>query len=310
MTEAAKTPPEVKLPPIEKALFLGCVIPARIPFVEKSAKVVCKDLNINLKPMKGAACCPDPIGIRGVSEKTWITLSTRNVTIAEDMKAKDIMGLCSGCVLSLKHANHVMKHDAYMKAGVNEALATVNRSFKGTVETVRHFAHVLYEEIGVDKVKALVKKPLVGLKVAVHYGCHFIRPSELHQLDDPFFPTKLDEIVRALGAESVEYTEKMLCCGTGVNMADPETAVKMNQRKYKSIQQASANCIMVVCPSCYQRLENAQRDVKKAFGETYEFPVLYLTDLVALAFGHKPDEISIKSHRPSPKALLASIGIE
>nr|MDO8110835.1 heterodisulfide reductase-related iron-sulfur binding cluster [Candidatus Sigynarchaeota archaeon] len=310
MTEAAKLSKEVKLPRIEKALFLGCVIPARIPFVEKSAKVICKDLNINLTPMKGAACCPDPIGIRGVSEKTWMALSARNVTIAEDMKATDIMGLCSGCVLSLKNANHALKHDAELKAEINDQLAKVNRSFKGTVSTVRHLAHVLYEEIGVDTLKALVKKPLVGLKVAVHYGCHFIRPSELHQLDDPFFPTKLDEIVRALGAESIEYSEKMLCCGTGVAMADDEIPVKMNQRKYKSIQQAGANCIMVVCPSCYQRLENAQRDVKKMFGETYEFPVFYFTDLIAIAFGHKQDEIGLKFHRPSPKNLLAGIGIE
>lgn len=310
MTEAETSNVDVDLPRIEKALFLGCVIPARIPFVEKSAKVVCADLNIHLTPMLGAACCPDPIGIKGVSEKTWVTLGARNVTIAEDMGATDIMGLCSGCVLSLKYANHALKGDAHLKEEVNESLETVNRSFKGSVSTVRHFAHVLYDEIGVEKLKALVKKPLTGLKVAVHYGCHFIRPSELHQLDDPFFPTKLDEIVLALGAESVEYSEKMLCCGTGVAMADDEIPVKMNHRKYKSMQDAGANCIMVVCPSCYQRLENAQRDVKKMFGEAYDFPVFYITDLIALALGHSGDEIGLKFHRPSPKNLLAEIGLE
>ncbi|HME53998.1 MAG TPA: heterodisulfide reductase-related iron-sulfur binding cluster [Candidatus Lokiarchaeia archaeon] len=310
MTEAESSNVDVDLPRIEKALFLGCVIPARIPFVEKSAKVVCADLNIHLTPMLGAACCPEPIGIKGVSEKTWVTLGARNITVAEDMGATDIMGLCSGCVLSLKYSNNALKQDVHLKDEVNESLETVNRSFKGSISTVRHFAHVLYDEIGVEKLKALVKKQLTGLNVAIHYGCHFLRPSELHQIDDPFFPTKLDEIVRVLGAESVEYSEKMLCCGTGVAMADDDIPLKMNRRKYKSMQDAGANCIMVVCPACYQRLENAQRDVKKMFGETYEFPVFYITDLIALALGHAPEEIGLKFHRPSPKNLLAELGIE
>lgn len=301
---------ESTLPRIDKALFLGCVIPARIPFVEKSAKVVCKDLNIALAPMKGAACCPDPIGVKSVSEESWMALSARNVTVAEDMGATAIMGLCSGCVLSLKATNETMKNDAHAREKVNGQLAAINRSFKGTVSTVRHFAQVVHDEIGLEAIKGLVKKPLVGLKVAVHYGCHFIRPSHVHEFDDPFFPHKLDDIVSALGAEPVSYSEKMLCCGTGVANADPEIATAMNFRKYKSMTAASANCICVVCPSCYQKFENAQRDVAKKYGEKFDFPVFYLTDLMALAFGHGSDEIGLKFHRPSPKALLAGIGIE
>jgi heterodisulfide reductase subunit B len=237
-------------------------------------------------------------------------LSARNVTIAEDMQATDIMGLCSGCVLSLKTANHDLKADEKIKEEVNEHLAKVDRSFKGTVVSVKHFAQVLYEEIGLENLKGLVTKPLTGLKVAIHYGCHYLRPSELHQFDDPFLPTDLDEIVRALGAESIEYSEKMLCCGTGVAMESPEIATQMNARKFKSIVQAGADCIMVVCPSCYQRLENGQRDAGKLTGEKYDLPVFYITDLVALALGHTPDEIGLKFHRPSPKAVLAQIGIE
>ncbi len=308
MTESQQQ--KIELPKIDKALFLGCVIPARIPFVEKSAKVVCNDLNIALHPMKGAACCPDPIGIKSVSEDTWRALSARNVTVAEDMGAKAIMGLCSGCVLSLKTANQTMKHDHHVRDRVNETLAKIGTSFKGTVDSVRHMAQVVDEEIGIETIKSLVKRPLTGLKVAVHYGCHFIRPSNMIEWDDPFFPQRLEEIVRATGAEPVEYSEKMLCCGTGVSNADAEIPVHMNRRKYKSMQQAGANCIVVVCPSCYQRLENAQRDVAKQFGEKYEFPVFYFTDLLALSFGHTQDEIGLKFHRPSPKKLLADIGIE
>ncbi|MHA1791535.1 MAG: CoB--CoM heterodisulfide reductase iron-sulfur subunit B family protein [Promethearchaeota archaeon] len=301
---------ESELPPINKAMFLGCVIPARLPFLEKSAKVACKLLNINLSPMLGAACCPDPIGINSVDEKTWLTLATRNVTVAEAMPERDIIGFCSGCVLTLKTANEYMKKDESKRTEINGYLSKIDKEFQGSIDTVRHFAQVVYEEIGLEKLKSLVKRPLAGLKVAVHYGCHFLRPSEIIEFDDPFNPYKLDEIITALGAESVEYTEKMLCCGTGVANATEEIATKMNYRKYKSATEADANCICVVCPSCYQRLEGGQRSVKKMFGEKFEFPVFYITDLVALALGASPDELGMKFHRPSPKKLLASIGIE
>ncbi|MHA1699785.1 MAG: CoB--CoM heterodisulfide reductase iron-sulfur subunit B family protein [Promethearchaeota archaeon] len=301
---------EAQLPEINKALFLGCTIPARIPFIEKSARVVCKDLNIKLSPMQGAACCPEPIGVNSVDEKTWMVLAGRNITIAEDMPENEIMGLCSGCVLTLKMVNDILKHDQLKKDEVNDILIKVNRQFKGSVENVKHFAQIVYEEIGLDKIKSLVKKPLNGLKVAIHYGCHFIRPSEVIQYDDPFYPKHLDETIQALGAETVEYSEKLLCCGQGVSYSSPDIQTKMNYRKYKSMVEAGANCICVVCPSCYQNLEGGQRNVKKMFGEKFEFPVFYLVDLMALAFGHEPAEIGLKFHRPSPKKLLASIGIE
>ncbi|MHA1682347.1 MAG: CoB--CoM heterodisulfide reductase iron-sulfur subunit B family protein [Promethearchaeota archaeon] len=301
---------ETELPEINKALFLGCVIPARIPFIEKSAKVACKLLGINLNPMKGAACCPDPIGINSVDEKTWITLASRNVTIAESMPETQIMGLCSGCVLTLKTANVTMKRDPHLKKEVNGSLSKINKEFKGSIETVRHFVQVVYEEIGLEKLKSMVKKKLTKLKIAVHYGCHFIRPSEMVEFDDPFLPHKLDDVIRALGAESVDYTEKMLCCGTGVANASEDISTKMNQKKYKSAEDAGANAICVVCPSCYQKLEGGQRNVKKMFGETYKFPVFYITDLIALALGATPDEIGMKFHRPSPKKLLQEMGLQ
>lgn len=301
---------EATSPQIDKALFLGCVIPARIPFIEKSAKVACKLLNIHLNPMKGAACCPDPIGINSVDEKTWITLASRNVTVAEAMPENEIMGLCSGCVLSLKSANQKLKEDAHLRDEVNEHLIKVNKQFAGKIETVRHFAQVIHEEVGIDRLKSLVKHPLTGLKVAVHYGCHFIRPSELIGFDDPFQPRKLDEIVRALGAESVDYSEKMLCCGTGVANASDDIATKMNYRKYTSAQEAGAECFCVVCPSCYQMLEGGQRNVRKMFKEKFSFPVFYITDLIALALGASPEEIGLKYHRPKPNKLLEALGIE
>ena len=128
----------------------------------------------------------------------------------------------------------------------------MNKTYDGKVE-VKHFAQVLYENL--DKVKSNVEKPLNGFKVAVHYGCHYLRPSEIIKWDDPFEPITLDEIVKSLGAESVDYDLKMECCGNPVEKSDKDLALQMIDNKFKAIQKSRANCIVVVCPACYQQYE-------------------------------------------------------
>jgi len=294
---------------MDKSLFLGCTIPGRIPFVEKSAKVVCDDLGIKTEVLGGFACCPDPVGINSLDKDTWLALAGRNLCVAE-AAGKPGMTLCTGCAMTLKTANHDLKHSHHDKEKVGHALKAVNKEFKGTLDNIKHVAQVLFEEVGIDKIKAAVKKPLKGLKVAVHLGCHFLRPSEVIKFDDPFNPTKVDEIVRAVGAEPVNYTEKLLCCGHGVSNESVDIAATMNQKKFKSAKAAGAQAFVVLCPSCYLRFENANRDVKKKFNEDYNFPVLYLTDLLAVAFGHGGDEIGLKDHRPSPAKAFESVGLQ
>ncbi|MHA1683360.1 MAG: CoB--CoM heterodisulfide reductase iron-sulfur subunit B family protein [Promethearchaeota archaeon] len=294
---------------MDKSLFLGCTIPGRIPFVEKSAKVVCDELGINANVVNGFACCPDPVGINSLDKDTWLTLAGRNLCVAEAV-GKDIMTLCTGCAMTLKTADYDLKHSPHSKQVVNKALSEVGKEFKGSLSNIKHMAQVIYDEIGIDKLKELIKKPLNGLKVAIHYGCHLLRPSEIIKFDDPFHPSKVDEIVEATGAESIDYTEKLLCCGHGVANESNQIATSMNQKKYSSMTAAGAHVIVVLCPSCYLRLEGGQRDVKKQFEEVYKIPVLYLTDLLALALGHSGDEIGLKNHRPNPAKKLEEIGIQ
>jgi heterodisulfide reductase subunit B len=294
---------------MEKSLFLGCTIPGRIPFVEKSAKVVCDDLGIETEVLGGFACCPDPVGMNALDRKTWLALAGRNLCVAEDA-GKPIMTLCTGCAFTLKTANDDLKHSHHDKEKVNHVLSGLGKEYKGSLESIKHIGQVLYEEIGVDKIKEAIKNPLNGLKVALHLGCHFLRPSPIVKFDDPFKPTKIDEIVRATGAEPVDYTEKVLCCGHGVSNESIDIAATMNLKKFKSARAAGAQAFVVLCPSCYLRLENANRDVKKKFGEDFNFPILYITDLLALAMGHGADEIGLKDHRPSPAKVFEALGIQ
>jgi len=283
-------------------LFLGCVIPARLPFLEASSRKIFEKLGIELKDVDGFSCCPDPTGIELIDHKTWLALGARNLSLCNNNGG--VISFCSGCVETLKGINHTINKDEGAKEEVNKILKKVGKKYDGKTE-VKHFAEVLYENL--DKVKENIVKPLYGFKVAVHYGCHYLRPSEVINWDDPFEPTTIDAIVKALGAESVEYDQKMECCGNPVEKADKDLSLLMIDNKLKAIENSLANCVAVVCPACYQQYEFNQRELNKKNESNYQFPVFYLSELVALAFGFKPEELGFNFHRIRPKALFESI---
>jgi heterodisulfide reductase subunit B len=285
-------------------LFLGCVIPARLPYLEASSRKVFEKLGIKLNDVEGFSCCPDPTGIELIDHKTWLALGARNLSLCN--KNGGVISFCSGCVETLKGVNHYINKNPDVKEQVNGILKSVGKSYGGEVE-VKHFAQVLYEYI--DKVKAYVEKTLDGLKVAVHYGCHYLRPSEIINWDDPFEPITIDALIEALGAESVDYEMKMECCGNPIDKSDKDLSLLMIDKKLSAIQDAGANCIVVVCPACYQQYEFNQRELNKRNDTNYDFPVFYLSELVALAFGFKPEELGFNFHRIKPTKLFENINL-
>lgn len=168
---------------MEYDLFLGCVIPARLPFLEASARKVFQKLGIELKDLEGFSCCPDPTGIELIDHETWLALGARNLSLSNNNGG--VMSLCSGCVETLKGVNYSINNSTETKEEVNKVLQSVGKSYSGKVN-VKHFAEVLYENL--DIVKENIVKPLEGFKIAAHYGCHYLRPSEIIQWDDPFDP--------------------------------------------------------------------------------------------------------------------------
>ncbi|MHA1299078.1 MAG: CoB--CoM heterodisulfide reductase iron-sulfur subunit B family protein [Candidatus Helarchaeota archaeon] len=289
---------------MEYQLFLGCVIPARIPFVEASARKVFDKLGIKIKDIKGASCCPDPTGMPAIDINSWLALGARNLSIIEkngNGASGKAISLCSGCVETLKSVNHELKKDPEKKNEINEYLKKIGKHYDGNA-VVNHAARILYENI--DKIKENVVKPLDGFKVACHYGCHFLRPSEIIKWDDPLEPKTLDEIIEALGAESIQYSAKMDCCGNPVGKTDEDLSNQLIYKKLKSIKNSRANCVAVVCPACFQQFDINQYAVNKAFNESYNYPVFYLTELIALAFGFSDKDLGLKFHRTKAKQLL------
>ncbi|MFX1375773.1 MAG: CoB--CoM heterodisulfide reductase iron-sulfur subunit B family protein [Promethearchaeota archaeon] len=290
----------------EYKMFQGCVIGNRIPFIEASARKVFDKLGIQTSDA-AFACCPDPVGFNSTDHESWLAMGARNLTIAEE-EGKDIISLCNGCFQTLKLVNEELKHDDHEKEHINKVLKTIGREFKGSVN-VKHFLEVLHE-VGADKIKENIKKDLSGLKVACHTGCHYNRPSEKVQTDDPMNPIKLREVVAATGAVPVDYEEEMLCCGTGVGNSEEEPAMQILSNKLSSAINAGAEAMIVNCPACFQQFDNNQKKAGEVGGKNFNIPVLYITELLALAFGDTPDDLGLKFHRTRLTQFLEEKGFK
>jgi len=285
----------------EFLLFEGCLIAQRLPYLEKSARLVFEKLG--LKPKDAPfGCCPDPIGIQCSDYTSWLSLGARNLTIAEQ-EGKNIVSLCNGCTQTLTVANYELKHSESKRKKINKILKEVGREFKGTIN-VSHFLTYLLEEVGVDAIKEKVTKPLTGLKVACHSGCHYMRPSEIMQTEeDHESPKNLRKIVASTGASIVDYDEEHLCCGYAIMNADQDVSLRRLQKKLDSAINAGADVMCLICPSCFSQIDNNQRNLKKKFEKEYNIPVLFLSEILALAMGFSFDELELKMHLQKPKII-------
>lgn len=284
------------------AYFLGCITPNRYPGIEKATKEVTKSLGIKLLEMSGASCCPAPGVIGSFDLWTWTVIAARNIIIAEELGV-DITLTCNGCYATLQEANHLLKHNEDLKLKVNEVLAKVGKEYMGTIN-VKHILEVFRDDVGFKRIENEVKRPLKGINVAVHYGCHFLKPSEMRQQGTSERPKVLDDLVVVLGAESVDYQDKLLCCGAGggVLAAKPEISLDIAREKVKNIKAAGADCVITPCAFCHLWFDRSISQLREK-DKNYELPVLFTTQLMGLAFGIEPEKLGI-GENITPDTLL------
>jgi len=281
---------------VKYALFLGCTIPARLNSYDASSRRVLEALGVEVVDLEGAGCCGTP-DMESISHEMALAIAAWNISLAEE-KGLDIMVLCNGCHEVLLKSNRMLKEDAKLRKEVNEILSEVGRKFQGTIE-VKHMVKVLYEDVGVEKIREAVKKPFKGLRVAVHYGCHMLRPSELLRFDDPENPKILDELVNATGARSVEYPDKFECCGAPILAVNEELSNSI--AKYKAqIARKYADVMVTACPFCFLQYEGCQ--VTGWEGE--QIPVLHYPQLLGLALGLEYDDLAINENRIDASKVL------
>jgi heterodisulfide reductase subunit B len=261
--------------------YPGCVMPTEQYAYELSIREIMPKLDIELIDVKGFSCCGEPM--KSVNQLMTIYLSARNIAIASE-KGKDMFIPCPMCHLSLSECKKIMKNDFDIKNKIDEMLSKENLTYDSSIN-IYNTLDLIHDFIGIDKIKKLVKKPLNNKKIATHYGCHLIRPSEVGRPDDSENPQKMENILKAIGADPVDYPEKLDCCGAMIHNNLPESALTKTGQKLASVQNQGFDIFVDTCPWCHRMFDSKQKKAGDIVASKLNIPVVYLTQILGLSFG-------------------------
>jgi heterodisulfide reductase subunit B len=272
------------------AFYPGCVMPTEQYAYEVSIRETFPLLNINLVDMEGFSCCGEPM--KSMNQLMALYLSARNLALAERQDL-DLFVPCPMCHLSLSECQRVMESNTEMRDRMNGMLVSEDLQYNGSIDIV-HTIDLLHDHIGIDEIKKHVKKSLSELKVATHYGCHLIRPSEIGRPVDSENPQKMETILKVLGAETLDYPEKLDCCGAMLSANLPESALTKTGQKLQKVQEQGFDVFVDVCPWCHRMFDSKQVKAGETVAVKLEMPVVYLTQLLGIALGVKKEKLGLE----------------
>jgi len=280
-------------------IFLGCATPYRVSSYEISSRKILARLVIELVEMPEFNCCGLPFD--PVSHEAMLILAAKNLALAEQ-QGLSILTLCPGCAGTLKKVNKILNNDQEQRDNINSHLKEVGLEFKGSVET-KHLLQLLREDVGIEKIKASVTRPLSELKVAEHNGCHLLRPKEYFDFDDPEDPQTLKMLIEATGAKCLDYIDETECCGAPSVGVSDKVALQLARDKLNHIKMVGAQALITICAFCHIMYDTNELRIEKTFNEVYGIPILHYPQLLGLAMGMTPQELAFGELRVNPKKI-------
>ncbi len=286
---------------MEALLYLGCTVPVRNLNYEASVRLTAERLGITFHDHEAFGCCGFPL--KSMNARDTLALAARNLALA-DREGMEICALCNSCAGTLAETAHVLDHHPDLKEEINTRLEPIGLRYEGPVR-VRNYMRLLWEEFGVDAIREAVSNPLSGVKLAPHYGCHYLKPSEITEgFDSPEVPRTLAALIEATGAESIDYPTLKECCGGGVLGMSEEVANAMALAKLEDVARTDAHALVLVCPFCNVMYEGQQKKIAKSAGLDLKVPVVYYPQVLGLAMGISSKDLGFKLNRVKPKKLL------
>jgi heterodisulfide reductase subunit B len=299
------TRPPKKVKPIEPAegvvaYYPGCSLHSTAAEYDHTVRAAADVLELKLVEPPGWLCCGS-----SPAHSTDHTLATvlpmRTLATVEQMGLDTVTAPCSACFARMKAAAHTVANDGEMAKEVEEQ---IGYAYQGTV-SVQHLLDTLVDRAGLEKIEASVEKPLAGLKVACYYGCLVTRPPKITQAEHPEYPMKMDYLMRALGAEPVDWSFKTDCCGGALSLTQTPLALEMTRKILQNARDCGADVVATVCPLCHVNLDARQNQI----GLEFKIPTLYATQLMTLAFGLGGQTSALHKNLVDPRPLLQEKGL-
>lgn len=270
--------------------YPGCSLEGAARQYDESLRAVFSALHLGLRELEDWNCCGATIYM-SVDEATSLAVSARNLALAGQDGARDLVAPCSACYTVLLKTNRFLRESPELREKVDRLLREAGLAYRLDVR-VRHPLDVLVNDVGIAAIASAATRRLDGLRFAPYYGCQIVRPER--GFDHSEFPETLDRLFRALGAEPVYYPVKTRCCGGMLMTTFPEVCLELVRELLACAVENGAGCILTTCPMCQVNLEAYQDRVNKAFGASFAIPVLFFTQLLGLALGCDEKDLGLQ----------------
>ena len=299
------TRPPKKVEPVEKtertvAYYPGCSLHSSAAEYDHTVRHTAEVLGLELVEPPGWICCGSTPA-HSSDHLLATVMPMHTLATVEQMGLDTVTAPCSSCFSRLKAAAHAVAEDEELAREVEKE---VGYAYLGTV-TVQHVIDTLVDRAGLEKIEASVKKPLEGLKVASYYGCLVTRPGNITGAEHVEYPMKMDYLMRALGAEPVDWSYKTDCCGGALTLTQTPLALEMTEKILRNARDCGADVVVTVCPLCQMNLDARQGQI----GLDFQIPALYATQLTALAFGFDAKGAALHKNLVDPRPLLREKGV-
>lgn len=275
------------------ALFLGCNIPVRLKHYESASRAVLRELDVELVDIAEFNCCGYPL--RNIDLKAFVLSSARNLALAKRQNLNMII-LCKCGYGAIRMADYLIREDARLREDVNRILAKEGLTYNADVQ-VKHILSVLFNDVGIEVIKEKITRPYENLKIATHYGCHALRPSNIVQFDDPVAPSLFDQLVEVTGAESVDWSTKLDCCGGPLLGTNDELSFDFTEKKLADARMAGANYLTTGCTFCQVQFDSVQKMVATEKGTNHHVPSILYPQLLGLCMGIDKDVLGLDSNQ-------------
>ncbi len=282
---------------MEIGYFPGCSLHSTAQEFDLSVKAVCDVLGVHLSEIPDWNCC-GASAAHETSEELGFALPYLDLVKAESAKMDTVLSPCPACFSHLMETHEKVVSDKAF--GERLQSVTESKGYEGSISN-RHVLDYFMDEVGLDAIKEKVRKPLEGLKVACYYGCLTRLPGV--SMDSVEHPEMMDKIVEALGAEPVDWTHKTECCGASLSITRTEISLRLGREILDAVQRSEADCVAVVCPLCQSNLDVRQAGINSKYKTSFSFPIVYLTQLMGVAFGVPKSQLGFEKHVVAPDVL-------